>query len=437
MLSKILHRKPAPQPASPEETLKAIASTIKNRVEPRAQLGTNDVDFFVDILQTFDARDDAKYVTDRLLDKLASNNTNTSYIEPYVEAAYRYHNPARDFLGNVYAKFALENNPDMLVYKMLDDRFYTEQAFPVHSFALLGQAGGTVPQNVQEKWLFRALASNVSVETLAATANTLKLDPNGVKDKQHRTILHNIMDNFETTKDPERLSHLLSRAKSLGLDATPDIFGRRPEDFGSAQAKRIYAQYFATPEAPKNALAAYLSATLHQFSGVHSIHSQDISTYVKSTNPVHPTRPTTLFQHVFESNDMAVIAELHDMVLPRTAQHSNFEKMLPYVFLEGYVCGKNPQPHIAQAVFDMMLEKSPRDLSTALGYLLMRSDNYYKNYDVSVGVSSSSATPCTTVGATTGRPGPKPKGAACACPATKAKPKTARLKCVFIMQPKL
>lgn len=382
MLSRILHRDPPPPPPSPEEKIKAIAATIKERVEPRAQVGSRDVDFFVDILQTFSARSDAKYVTDRLLDRLSTSNSNTSYIEPYVEAAYKNHHPARDFLGKVYAQFAVNNEPDRLVYKMLDERFYAPNAFPVHSFALLGQAGGTVPQSVQEKWLLRALESDVPTEILASAANFLKLDPNGVKDKQHRAVLHNIMDNFETTKDAKHLTHLLSRAKSLGIEATPDIFGRRPEDFGSAQAKRIYAQHFATQEPPKNALAAYLSATLHQFSGVHSIHAQDTSAYAKSTNPVHPTRPTTLFQHVFESNDMAVISELHDMVLPRTEQHSNFEKMLPYVFLERYVCGKAPQPDIVQAVFDMMLEKSPRDLSTALGYLLMRSDAYYKNYDV-------------------------------------------------------
>ncbi len=384
MLSKILHRKSAPTPVSPEEKIRAIAATIKERVEPRGQVGTNDIDFFVDILQTFGARDDAKYVTDRLLDRLSTSNSNTSYIEPYVESAYKNHHPARDFLGKIYAQFAVENNPDMLVYKMLDERFYAQQAFPVHSFALLGQAGATIPKNVQEKWLHRALASNVPTDTLAAAASALKLDPNGVKDKQHRTVLHSIMDDFNTTRDTEHLTHLLSRAKSLGVQATPDIFGRRPEDFGSAQAKRIYAQHFATQESPKHALAAYLAATLHQFSGVHSIHSQDTSAYAKTTNPVHPTRPTTLFQHVFDSNDVSVIAELHDMVLPRTEQHTNFEKMLPYVFLEGYVCGKNPQPQVAQAVFDMMLDKSPRDLSTALGYLLMRSDAYYKNYDVNI-----------------------------------------------------
>ena len=385
MLSRILHRnKTAPAPSSPEEELKAIAATIKSRVEPRSTVSTRDVDFFVQILLTFAAREDVKYVTDRLLDKLATNNINTSYIEPYVESAYKNSHPDRDFLGNIYASFAAENNSTMLVYKMLDERFYTSKDFPVHSFALLGQKGVTVPENLQENWLFRALASNVPVDLLVSCAGALKLDPNSVKDKQHRTVLHSIMDDFNTTKDAEKLTHLLSRAKAMGIAATPDIFGRRPEDFGTAQAKLIFAQHFATVDAPKNALAAYLADTMHNFGGVHYIGPQDVDAYAKGSNPLQKARPTTLFKHVLESNDMDVISELQSMILPRTQQHSNFEKMLPYVFLERYVCGSNPNPDVAQAVFDMMLDKSPRDLSTALGYLLMRSDAYYKNYDVNI-----------------------------------------------------
>ncbi len=389
MLSRILHRnKTAPAPSSPEEELKAIAATLKSRVEPRSTVSTRDVDFFVQILLTFAAREDAKYVTDRLLDRLATSNTNTSYIEPYVESAYKNSHPDRDFLGNIYASFAAsfaaENNSTMLVYKMLDERFYASKDFPVHSFALLGQNGVTVPENVQENWLFRALASNVPVDLLVSCAGALKLDPNSVKDKQHRTVLHSIMDDFNTTKDAEKLTHLLSRAKAMGIDATPDIFGRRPEDFGTAQAKLIFAQHFATVDAPKNALAAYLADTMHNFGGVHYIGPQDVDAYAKGSNPLQKARPTTLFKHVLESNDINVISELHDMITPRTQQHSNFERMLPHVFLERYVCGSNLKPDVAQAVFDMMLEKSPRDLSTALGYLLMRPDVYYKNYDVNI-----------------------------------------------------
>lgn len=47
MLSRILHRnKTAPAPSSPEEKLKAIAATLKSRVEPRSTVSTRDVDFF-------------------------------------------------------------------------------------------------------------------------------------------------------------------------------------------------------------------------------------------------------------------------------------------------------------------------------------------------------------------------------------------------------
>lgn len=391
MLSRFLHRTPTPEPTQAQKIAK-LSSTIRAQVEPKQLLGFSEASFLIDILRRIEENDNGKEQTDMLLHHLATSNGNTSYIEPFVEAAYKYNHPDKDFLGKLYSNYAAsridaENgkNATFLVYKLLDDRFHNIREFPVNSFALLGQVGVAVPENRQETLLRRAMASNTPVEHIKSALAQLKIDPNQIKDDQQRTMLHTLMseNNYNGYRGSTELEHILDRTQKLGVVPAPDVFGRYPEEFGTPESRLVYAQYFESQSQERlSALTAYLQETMHNFGGLASIGSRNQEIYLTNPNPLNTTPKSTMFEHIFNSNDMAVISEFQRLIQPTTRQHMEIERSFPYVFIENYVCGPNAKPEVANQVFALLQDQTPKDLSTALGYFLMKSDNYYKNYNV-------------------------------------------------------
>lgn len=127
-----------------------------------------------------------------------------------------------------------------------------------------------------------------------------------------------------------------------------------------------------------------MQATLHNFEGPSSISARNREVYLKTSDPLNPHPKSTMFEHVFNSNDLTIIDECLRLIEPRTEQHMDIEATFPYVFIENYVCSAKAQPEVANQVFNLLQEKTPKDLSTALGFFLMRSPAYYKNYEVDV-----------------------------------------------------
>lgn len=392
MLSRFLHREPTPEPTQAQKIAK-LASTISELVKDKKPVGYDDVSSFVAVLRSVERNDNGAELKEKLLERLAYHNGNTSYIEPFVETAYKKNHPDRAYLGQAYKEFAasrVANQPlgkgaDFLVYKLLDDRFHHIGDFPVNSFALLGQAGVVVPDNKQEQLLYRAVASSTPIEHIESALFELKLDPNQIKDNQQRTMLHTVMseNNYNRYNGSNEFEHILDRTKKLGIVPSADIFGRYPDEFGDAKTRLMYAQYFeAQTQEPLSALAAYLQRTVHDFRGLGSIGSRNQEIYLKNSNILEPLLMTKLFEHVFNSNDLDVIAECQRLIQPTTRQHMDIEGSFPYVFIENYVCGPKAKPEVANQVFAYLQDTTPKDLSTALGYFLMRSDNYYNNYEV-------------------------------------------------------
>ena len=391
MLSRLLHRKSKPmEPETAQQKMKNISRVLAEKTSSKKSVGFDDAEYFIDILHRLQANEQGTYLTDMLFMQLAYDNGNTSYIEPFVEAAYKHNHPEKSFLGKMYGDFATSripeaagyNNATSLVRKLLDDRFYSISDFPVHSLSILGRAGVAVPDNNQETLLYRALASNTPIEQIQSTLANLKLDPEGVKNAQGRTVLHNLMADYQYG-DTSKLEHMLNRAYMLALEPSADIFGRYPDDFGTPATRLMYAQYFeAQTQEPLPALASYLQSTVHNFSGLGSIGARNTEVYLKAISPVDATPRSTLFEHVLHSHNMAVISELQRLIEPTTRQHTDIERTLPYVFIERYACSAKAKPEIVEQVFALLQDQTPRDLSTALGYFLMRRDAYYKNYDV-------------------------------------------------------
>ena len=387
MLSKILHRAPPPPNLTVEQRLKNIAA--RENVRDPKHLSSAQVDFFAEYLDQLRRSNNGKAATEEFFRRMAFENVNTSYIEPFVEAAYANNHPRKEFIGKLYAAFAVANDPDHLVSKMLDDRFYSDALFPLYSFFLLGQAGVELQVNRRETFLYRALASTASVEHIKTCCNLLKLDPNGVKDARQRTLLHRLMDSSKknSSAEDERNERVLERGGKLGLATTQDIYGCYPDEFGTTKMQHVFAKYFESNTGALQffKLSSYLQKTLHNFEGLQSIGTRNAEVYLKSENPLVSNKKTTLFEHILQSNDMNIISDLQRLIEPHLRQHNDIESTLPYVFLESYVCGNNPQQDTADSVFAMLQEKSPRDLSTALGFLLMRSSNYLNNYGVAIG----------------------------------------------------
>ena len=379
MLSRFLHK----TPATPEERCKELARNIKGRLKPRTLANSADVNVFVAAINELNTKPNGDELVQKLLTHLAFSNTNTSYIEPLIEAAYTNHHPDKEKLGALYSSFAVANQPDTLIRKMLDDRFYRDDVFPVHALSLLGAQGVRVPGNNHMHWMFRALKSSTDIKEIAQCAELLQFDVNFVSDVHRKTVLHEIMLGSYTSTMP---THLLERAKVLGVNATPDIFGRFPDMFGSAALKLTYHQYFPSQrQTPVKALASYLERTLHEsFGGITSIGPRNTEVYVNDGTPIkHPSK-TTLFEHILRSNDMEVVKEAYALIAPRQVQHDDIERTFASVFLERFICGThaNVDHEFAHDVFALLQKDSPLELSTALGHLLMRSDAYYKNYDV-------------------------------------------------------
>lgn len=255
MLSRLLHRKStpvvAPTPATLHQLAGPAAKALRDRIEPKQIMTSADVDFAVEVLQRVGRKENGQALTSAVVERLAFDNGNTSYIEPFVEAAYKSNHSEKAFLGQLYvdfiekAKAAEENHKKahMLVYKMIDERFYSSREFPVHAMSLLGRQGVTVPDNIQERLLYRALASNTPIDQIKSTLESLKLDPNSVKDSQHRTLLHNLMADIQHG-DIRGFKHVLERAQQLGIEPSLDIFGRSPGEFGSAKMRAIYSENF-------------------------------------------------------------------------------------------------------------------------------------------------------------------------------------------------
>lgn len=394
MLSRLLHRNttPAAEP-TPEQKIAKLSASISSMVKDKKPPAYDDVTAFASILRSVEMGTNGDALKNKLLERLAYNNGNTSYIEPFVEAAYKQNHPERTYIGRSYKEFAksrIENQPvgmdaSFLVYKLLDDRFHSISDFPVNSFALLGKAGVVVPDNRQEQLLYRAVASSTPIETIQSALTELKLDPNQVKDSQQRTMLHTVMseNNYRRYNGSNEFEHILDRTKKLGIVPSADMFGRYPEEFGDAHTRLMYAQYFESKtQESLSALATYLQSTLHNFGGLGSVGSRNQDVYLKSPSPLAPAPKSTMFKHIFNSNDINVIAECQRLIAPTTRQHMDIEGSFPYVFIENYVCSPNAKPEVANQVFALLQDQSPKDLSTALGYFLMRSENYYKNYDV-------------------------------------------------------
>ena len=270
MLSKILHRAPPPPNLTVEQRLKNIAA--RENAGDSKYLSSAQVDFFAEYLDQLRRSDNGKEATEAFLRRLAFENVNTSYIEPFVEAAYANNHHRKEFIGNIYADFAVANDPDHLVSKMLDARFYSDSLFPLYSLSLLGQEGVEIQVNHREKFLYRALASDASIEHIKTCCNLLKLDPNTVKDSRHRTLLHILMDSSDNNRsaEDEKKERILERASKMGLVTAQDIFGYYPDEFGTSKMQHVFAKYFQSHG------QANLTATLHTPRGLVALQSEGV-----------------------------------------------------------------------------------------------------------------------------------------------------------------
>lgn len=383
-LSRILHRSSSAAPAV--DVSREAVRQIRALIKPQQLMGVPELNAFLKVFETLKDQPDSETVTKKVLHDLAFSNTNTSYIEPFVNAAFQYNHPQKQELGKMYSEFVANNDSSWLVSKMLDDRFYASSSFPVYAFGLLGQAGVTVPEHAQSRWIHRALLSETPVDQIRASAAAMRLDVNAVKDNEHRTILHTLM--ADSLYDHNRhLEHIFSRAKQLGIERTQDIFGRYPEEFGRPADVLVFAKsYTVSNQEPLNALRDYLTNTLHQFSGLHDVRPYNTEIYLKDNGLLSAfDQKTTLFEHVLASNDKTIVAEFNSLVIPKV-QHSDTTVTLPYVFLAKYVCSPAGQSDktLVNDLFAMFQQTSPKELSTALGSLLMRSNGYCVNHDVDI-----------------------------------------------------
>ena len=138
MLSRILHRQKTPE-LTLSDKIRKMSIPLKEKI--KTSLRYEDVDVFMSILNTLDEQSDGAFKKEMLLQHLAFDNMNTSYIEPYIEAAFKQQHPEKSKLADTYHQFIQGKNTGVLVSKLLDDRFYNIETFPVYSFLLLGKAG--------------------------------------------------------------------------------------------------------------------------------------------------------------------------------------------------------------------------------------------------------------------------------------------------------
>lgn len=382
LLSRLLHRTPAaPEPIDIcRQTVRDIRALIKPLEVPNEAK----VEAFVRILAGIETQPNAAQLKQDVLHQLAFGNTNTSYIEPFVNAAFAQGHPQKTALGQMYKDFVVANNDAWLVSKMLDNRFYSADQFPVYAMGLLGQAGVQIPDHSKFQWIRRALLSETPITQIKASADAMKFDLNAVRDREHGTILHELMSSSD--RSSPNLEHMLSRAQQLGIQRTPDLYGRYPEEFGRATDVLIFAKHYDVNSMnPLNALRDYLSRTVHNFGGLQEVHPKNTSIYLKENGLLSAVeQKTTLFEHVLASNNKTIISELNSLVAPKI-QHNDIDATLPYVFLANYVCAPNGQSDeaLVNDLFAMFQREQPRELSTAMGALL-RSDAYCENNNVNI-----------------------------------------------------
>jgi len=378
MLSRILHRQKTPE-LTLSDKIRKMSTPLKEK--RKTSLRYEDVDVLMSILNTLDEQSDGAFKKEMLLQHLAFDNMNTSYIEPYIEAAFKQQHPEKRKLADTYHQFIQGKNTGVLVSKLLDDRFYNIETFPVYSFLLLGKAGAQVSDNQKDTWLFRALASQTPIDHIQAAATALSLDVHTIKDKYGQNILHRCMKDYGL-ENTQLLSHLLTRAKEIGIKSEPDIFGRHPEEFGSLKNRLLYAEHYESAHIPKvNALVKYLNDTVHNSRGVNMINSVNSEIYVTSPDPLNAFKKITLFEHVLDSNDYDVVTQQYLLTMNALKLPEHIDQSFGYIFLEH--CAKpTSDKAVNQKLFDWLQQTNPQELSTALGYFLMRSDAYYKNYEV-------------------------------------------------------
>ena len=111
------------------------------------------------------------------------------------------------------------------------------------------------------------------------------------------------------------------------------------------------------------------------------LNSVNSEIYVTSPDPLNTFKKITLFEHVLDSNDYDVVTQQYLLTMNALKLPEHIDQSFGYIFLEH--CAKpTSDKAVNQKLFDWLQQTNPQELSTALGYFLMRSDAYYKNYEV-------------------------------------------------------
>lgn len=313
------------------------------------------------------------------LKHLAFDYLNRSYVEPFIEAAYIIDHPDRAELAKLYANFTAVHDTERLVLRLLDDRYHDEHNFPVHAFSLMGSRGAKIADNQQKTWLRSALLSKVPVEKLQECIELLNFDIHNIKDRFMQNILHDLVGGEDRLSLMD-LSYAISRAQQLGIQNKPDIFGRFPEDLGDPAVNMVYSQYYATQKNPPlNELMAYLISTSHQFVNILSRGDSVFYTKTKTVFDSEYIKQTTLFAHVFKSKDLNIVSQLQQVQNSDLYPEHDIKKTLSYYFLEKVACDPATDRVFVNHVFAMFQEKSPMELSSALGLMAIRGHAYLES----------------------------------------------------------